>query len=863
MQGASSRSRGGAIRARCAIACAWAILLAAGGARAGSIEGRVYVDVDGDGLLSAGDPTVPGLRVAWETAHFATTDADGRYQLDVPGVDGIVWVRVPDGFRPGPVWAAAPAAGGEIDLPLVAEEAPAEVTFVVGADLHIGKPEFGREQALDEDELLDSLLQAIAVEPAPRFIALTGDLAQSNQPEQYAILAQVASVLPVALVPVPGNHDWYDGGESYRAALGPPTYSFDCGGARFVVLNDNSSVPGAWADFLASDLADNTAPVVAFVHRPPEDRELDLLEAAGVDYLFTGHWHSNGVFRRGDLLQLNTEPMVRGGVDGTPAGYRVVTMSEVGLATAHRAVVEQPVLEVVSPARNQCVSERTVDVVVAFEPGDAVRRVSALGAGGSVDLAHAGGWNWVGRVDVGDGDELRIEAVTGTGLVASAVQPLQRCECSAAAAPGEWPQLQGGPLHRGAVGARIAPPLLTRWTAVVGGHPSAPPIAADGRVFVSVADLDVGAGGGVVALDLETGARLWRFAPGEDVRGAVAVVDGVVAVAGASGTVHVVDASSGAPLWSRDLGAGLPINTTVLHAAPTVVDGIVYIGVQRNLAAIDLHTGEVMWRGDPAPDGIWLSTRAAVAMAEGLVVGSVARGTSGAFAWDRFDGGERWRLAGPDSTGIQASPVVGDGLVYMANASSQVMAVEPATGVERWRHTLLDGAGNWDYAVMATPALAGGLLVVPTMLDDLVALDAATGAERWRLRAGDGALHDAHARTRSASFPSPPIATGDVVWSAGGDGLLRAIDLDSGRLRWSFALGVPGHGGVSAAGDQLLIATFDGTVRAMVHDSCGVNRTEGGGCASGGRPAQAWLAVLAAILFAAGRARRRSSRPAR
>jgi hypothetical protein len=49
-------------------------------------------------------------------------------------------------------------------------------------------------------------------------------------------------------------------------------YSFDSGGVRFVVLNDNDTVP-AWQASLAADLADvpEDALVVAFMHRPPED----------------------------------------------------------------------------------------------------------------------------------------------------------------------------------------------------------------------------------------------------------------------------------------------------------------------------------------------------------------------------------------------------------------------------------------------------------------------------------------------------------------------------------------------------------------------------------------------------------------
>jgi outer membrane protein assembly factor BamB len=133
---------------------------------------------------------------------------------------------------------------------------------------------------------------------------------------------------------------------------------------------------------------------------------------------------------------------------------------------------------------------------------------------------------------------------------------------------------------------------------------------------------------------------------------------------------------------------------------------------------------------------------------------------------------------------------------------------------------ILDGAGSWDYTVLATPALVDGILVVPTQYDDLVALDVDDGAELWRHTASPGVLHDAHSRVTSSSFPSSPVVAGDTVWVIAGDGRLDALDPRSGASRGAVELGVPGNAGLAAAGEILLAATYDGTLRAMVHDPC-------------------------------------------
>ncbi|HUS64569.1 MAG TPA: metallophosphoesterase, partial [Kofleriaceae bacterium] len=285
-----------------ALPIALAALLVAGDAAAGPVEGRVFVDANGDGTLSRGEETLSGVQVAWETEVFATSGDDGLYELETPNEDGIVWARVPDGYRPGPVWGKVGAAGGTVDLPLVEIEASAPAHFVVASDLHIGKEKLNDPgESLDDDDLERSLRQAAALVDAPRFFALTGDLVQSNQPQHYAILRDVAAGLGVPVVPVPGNHDWFDGGASYRETMGPPMYSFDSAGAHYIVLNDNASV-SEWSSFLQQDTGDldEAVPLVGFIHRPPEPAELAALESSGIDYLFTGHWHSNMTHQFGD-----------------------------------------------------------------------------------------------------------------------------------------------------------------------------------------------------------------------------------------------------------------------------------------------------------------------------------------------------------------------------------------------------------------------------------------------------------------------------------------------------------------------------------------------------------------------------------
>lgn len=289
-------------------------------ATAARVEGTVFVDRDDDGLLSAGDSPLAGVAVFLGISTHALTDSNGRYSLDVSGNE-IAWVRVPDGVSPSPAWSAVTAAAGDkvVDFPLSPSAATGPVTFIHASDTHIGVTSATQNAA--------ALRQALDMDPPPHFFTITGDITQANGDNEFTALRQALDGITVPFVPVVGNHDRYDGGANYRKNLGPTIYSFDSGGVHFVVLDD--AVTDSRLDdvlkFLEKDLALVPAqvPVAAFIHAPPREPIVTSLETAGIDYLFSGHWHSNGFIAHGELIQVNTEPLVMGGIDFTPAGYRL------------------------------------------------------------------------------------------------------------------------------------------------------------------------------------------------------------------------------------------------------------------------------------------------------------------------------------------------------------------------------------------------------------------------------------------------------------------------------------------------------------------------------------------------------------
>lgn len=195
----------------------------------------------------------------------------------------------------------------------------------------------------------------------PRFVVVCGDLVnRSADPAEIAefkrILRELDPSIPVYYVA--GNHDVGNAPtpatlNDYRTAFGKDYYTFSATGMLGIVL-DSSLISSpdkiseaakdqkAWLErTLAAAKADSSRQVIVFQHipyflqnaneaanyfnipQPTRRTYLDLLDHAGVRYVFAGHYHRNAVGMDGGLTEIVT------GAVGKPlgqsaSGFRII-----------------------------------------------------------------------------------------------------------------------------------------------------------------------------------------------------------------------------------------------------------------------------------------------------------------------------------------------------------------------------------------------------------------------------------------------------------------------------------------------------------------------------------------------------------
>ena len=272
----------------------------------------------------------------------------------------------------------------------------------------------------------------------------------------------------------------------------------------------------------------------------------------------------------------------------------------------------------------------------------------------------------------------------------------------------------------------LNPPLRQRWV-VDFGQPISYPLIADGKVFVTVR---VDAGGTTLhALDATNGASLWSTALGGSSRWSGACYEnGRVFALNGSGLLRAFDGVSGSLIWSSQLPGQFSFS-----APPTVHGGVIYTGGAGSggtVYAVDANNGAVLW------------TRSVM-------------------------------------NGDKSSPAVDNEGVYVSYSCPNVYKLSPTTGAVIWHFAPgCSGGGG------KTPALYLGRLYVRDFSDTI--FDSSTGTIVGNFNAKNTPafsgttgffLNGPHFFGSFGTLEARDISTNSVLWSFAGDGTLQSAVL--------------------------------------------------------------------------------------
>lgn len=310
--------------------------------------------------------------------------------------------------------------------------------------------------------------------------------------------------------------------------------------------------------------------------------------------------------------------------------------------------------------------------------------------------------------------------------------------------------------------------LTPHWSRAANCTLRSPVVTAYGFVLLGcrVSGLDQG----LSAINESSGTTHWSVVANVDSQASMAVVDGkVFASAGRRRSVQVFDARTGTWLWSR------PVLGDVV-ASPVIADGRLFIAARSGtLYSIDAHSGQTTYWSRSIGTGLRISAAPAVA---GRILYVGADNDQLLRAFDAQSGTPLWAVAVGGT--LPATPVVGNGKVYVAATDGNLYAFDAQDGSPRWVVPVGFEAPIVERIAQA-PALARGVLYMANSQGTLSAIRASDGSTLWTATVG------------SRMFALPVVANG-LVYTATEDGRLQVFEAQTGALLHSQLVG----GGIEA-----------------------------------------------------------------
>jgi quinoprotein glucose dehydrogenase len=179
-------------------------------------------------------------------------------------------------------------------------------------------------------------------------------------------------------------------------------------------------------------------------------------------------------------------------------------------------------------------------------------------------------------------------------------------------------------------------------------------------------------------------------------------------------------------------------------------------------------------------------------------------------AWEYHTGHHASKKAGRLPSSFQVTPIVVDSTMYLCTPFNEVIALDAASGAEKWRYdpdvdpsenwiVTCRGVATWLDPSRANDSLCKRRIIAPTLDARLIALDAASGEPcddfgingEIDLKRGIGQTYPGEYAVTSA-----PLVVGDAVVTGAfvldnirvdaPSGVVRAFSARSGELRWAW-----------------------------------------------------------------------------
>lgn len=241
--------------------------------------------------------------------------------------------------------------------------------------------------------------------------------------------------------------------------------------------------------------------------------------------------------------------------------------------------------------------------------------------------------------------------------------------------------------------------------------------------------------GRITALNRLTGKKLWQLKTKEDISGGISVDSGILYLGSSSGELIARSNEDGSELWRKQLSSeilSIPRSNGNVVAVQTM-NGRLY--------ALDSRTGDQLWFYESPPPVLILRGTPSPVVTDNAIYAGFSNGRlmafnpqNGLILWEQRIAMPQGRSELERMVDIHASPVLHEGILYVAAYQGRVSAVARGTGSSVWAQ---------DVSTSENFSVANGRLFLSQSDGQINSYNSATGELVWTndqmLRRGLGA----------------------------------------------------------------------------------------------------------------------------
>lgn len=395
-----------------------------------------------------------------------------------------------------------------------------------------------------------------------------------------------------------------------------------------------------------------------------------------------------------------------------------------------------------------------------------------------------------------------------------------------------WPQ-QGCDATHMSRNLSLGTNLQRAWDVTIGqGRTSCGRILATPIVIANqIVTLDTG--GFLSAYNIKNGEMLWGvsvFPENKDYDttwggGVASDQAGVLYVSTAMCEALAINSQNGAILWRSPL-------SSPCRNAPTVHNGRLYIiNVNNQVEVLDCKSGKVLWRhtGSAICTNI-LGTGTPAAYRNFVVVpyssGEVfaLRADTGTIIWSEIAAGQSFVDSCGRLSHIRAQPVLDNNQLFIVSHNERLTCIDTRRGKQLWHR---------DTGGIRTVAVVDKYLFQVNSKNKIICIDKKDGRIYWikplpqldtqaseigdgsNTASSDGSNNGGSNNSANSILWSDPVVAGDLIYLAGLNGELIAIDPANGEVKHRYAIGSPVFVAPIIAQQMLFVLTDDATLVAF------------------------------------------------